>query len=358
MSLTALTLGTVVGLLAQASPTWVVVTERGPEVPEAWSTALEAEVNRTVKMGKNPDASRGDLMVALGCASWDEQCAALVAETVGADIVLSLEVVRHGPGAWVSYQVTTKGAEQLRAKSRVKVPDRADAGLKMAKAVVHEAVTGEPATLLVVETNQVGARVLLDGDAVGTTPWVGVGVRAGDHEIRVEPESGAPIFRRVQVKDGDITNVALVVTVGPAPVEGGGEGDSSVTPASSGSGDTFFYLGVSLLGVAVAGVVVGGLLYGASWVLASTIPGGPGWCNGDSTADDCYLDYTQDEVADQMYLAGLFGLEQDYSNVNEYQAIMTLLVNGLAAVGGVAAGTGALLGVGGAGTLGYSYLAE
>ena len=132
----------------------------------------------------------------------------------------SVEITCDPPGATVVLQTAGQGPcpfrkERVRVGTwllRVSAPGRipVEHGLPVVAGRLATAIIRLPEVpgLLKVESTPAGARVLLDGRDLGTTPVEGVAVALGSHEVRLELDGYRPWVERVEVVIGEAAEVA------------------------------------------------------------------------------------------------------------------------------------------------------
>jgi len=92
---------------------------------------------------------------------------------------------------------------------------------------------------LEVVTDQPGAEVLIDGARVGRTPLRVDGLSAGQHQVSITREGGAPLVREVTVQDGLTVRMDASVAGGPArPMTGAMNGATPAATAPAGQAPT------------------------------------------------------------------------------------------------------------------------
>ncbi len=185
-----------------AAQSAIVIVREAPvsaaELDRARSAAIEVLAERGIRLVRAPDGET--------CERAD--CAAVLAERAGADLVVLVEPEPAEGGLRVRARLVAPGASPTEAVATV-----SDAGVAAATAAALEeafATRSERRSgFLMVRTRPRGARVTVDGRPIGETP-VRRMVRAGQHEVRiVPPDGGEPVARRVTVRALEETSIDL-----------------------------------------------------------------------------------------------------------------------------------------------------
>jgi len=193
------------------------VNEPDSAVVEALNEALKNQIRTS---GMTLSSQGGDVMLAdvefllEDCDPSTNACLDRIAgELFKVDHLIHGIVSGKGESHLVWY---TKG----KGKHREIGPSITDAA--SAKAAAKKLIFGETGKLSVTTKNP-GAEVVIDGDAVGLTPYEGE-LAVGRHEIMVR-KSGFldSSTRKVEVREGDITNVEFELEVDPDAVVDDGE---------------------------------------------------------------------------------------------------------------------------------------
>jgi hypothetical protein len=283
----AVLLAASLALGAQSPSSWVVLVRTDGSVPDSWTQNLQeatksaAQETPGVTWVAPPKVSVEDAQIALGCAGWNEACAAQIASMMSADKVLVLDLEQRGAGAWLHTQVVDKSGATSRARARFELPDRGRDGLKAARVVAAAALTGKPVTVVTIRTDVPGAEVFIDGKRVGRTPLTLADQLApGTHRMELRLENRAPVVKNVEVLAGEVTSVGAVLGAsGPQPLQPTlGEGvvqRDPRPPAVGGASDPgldplFGYITLGVAGVVAA--VGGGLYLGHVGVYLSALP--------------------------------------------------------------------------------------
>lgn len=209
---------------AKGGEGWVVIVRGDESIPDAWTQELRKAAEDAAKSSKKvryvppPEISTKEVELALGCQGWNATCAGQVATMLSANATLTVDIVQRGRGAWLSTELVGSDGKLRGSRERHELPDRADLGLRAARAFVASRVTGTPVTGLVVDTDTPGAAVSLDGANVGQTPVALYDVAPGLHRIEITQEGKAKAEREVDVPKGTIHKVAIVM-VAPSTTE-------------------------------------------------------------------------------------------------------------------------------------------
>jgi len=188
---------------------------------------------------------------------------ALEADADGARVILDgrlvgrtpLEPLAIKPGAY-TLRVELEGHEPWEDRVEVQAGETT-----FAVADLPERVYERPPTpgRLVVSVDPPGARVLLDGELVGTSPVPDLEVAEGTHEVRIERKGYLPETHTVEVSRGGQASVKVALYALPAlPEPGAGQGPTTTaaTPPT-GSSAALRYSGWALVGIAALAVGVG-----------------------------------------------------------------------------------------------------
>ena len=210
---------------------FVVLVRLEQTVPATWEKEIQdvAQAAAAQKHGLEwmapPQVSLEESRTLLGCQSYDAACISQIADTLGAARALYVEVTAHEGKptmlGLVVVTVKTPGKAQWR---QVELPDVDVAGLAATKAFVRGEVMEQPATVLVVTSDVVGASITIDGKVAGVTPLaLTEDVKTGIHEISVEKAGFQPVMRRIDVQKSRLTHMqvplpAIAVAVAPPPV--------------------------------------------------------------------------------------------------------------------------------------------
>lgn len=300
---------------------WVTLVHTTGDVPADWAGALRSAAEGADSARTwlpPPGLSLDELMLTLGCASWDAACAGQAASLLGADNALSIDVVAAGAGATVQIASVARTGAVVGEPDRVEV-SLDDDGRTIAGAWVAGAVKGARPTILVVTADLPGTEVLIDGEPRGVTPVTLVDVIApGEHALVLRREGRAPLSRTISVAGGSITRESGSLAQGPemksTPMVG--EGPPAPLPAPSGDGvPPMAIVGFGIGGVGVvAGIVGVGIAanaFGTLNAVFTTADNGapttrPGICAGaDGTfvAPGCEGPLSPDEIDADLFLA-------------------------------------------------------
>ena len=350
---------------------WVTLVHTGGAVPADWAGTLRAAAegaDRARIWMPPPSLSLDELMLTLGCATWDAACAGQVASLLGADNALSVDVIANGAGAALQIASVAGTGTVVGEPARVEV-SLDDDGRMVASAFVAGAVRGARPTVLVVTADLPGTEVLIDGEPRGVTPLTLVDIIApGEHALLLRREGRAPLSRTITVAAGAITREAGALAQGPPMTSTPSVGEATPEPTlPSPPADgvppmAFVGFGLGGAGV-VAGVVGVGLAAHAFSTLNAvftTAANGtpttkPGICAGpgdtfqapgcgdplspDEINDDLFIDGTSEPDPESRIDAFRLGL-YDTVNVGVVVAAAGLLVGAT----GIAIGFGALSG--------------
>lgn len=253
---------------AKGGDGWVVIVRGDESIPDTWTQELRraaedaAKATKKVRYVSPPEISTKEVELALGCQGWNATCAGQVATMLSANATLTVDIVQRGRGAWLSTELVGSDGKMRGARERHELPDRAELGLRAARAFVASRVTGEPVTGLVVDTDTPGATVMLDGQSVGQTPVALYDVPPGLHRIEISQEGKTTATREVEVPKGTIHKVALVM-VAPSSTNSPTAMAGDSPPAAKDSGAMPPYLGYGVL-AAGGGLLLVALASGAA----------------------------------------------------------------------------------------------
>lgn len=213
-----------------AEKKFVVLVRLEPTVPATWEKEIQdvAQMAAMQKRGLEwmapPQVSLEESRTLLGCQSYDSSCIAQIADTLGAARALYVEVTaKEGKPAMLGLVAVTVKTPNKAQWRQVELPDVDTAGLAATKAFVRGEVLDQPATVLVVTSDVVGANITIDGKPLGVTPLATEDARVGTHDVQVEKAGYQPVMRRVEVQKGRLVHLqvplpAIAVAVAPPPV--------------------------------------------------------------------------------------------------------------------------------------------
>jgi hypothetical protein len=260
-------------LSAPAAPKKGVVplVKLGAGVPASWQEPLvKAAQNAEPKGGQAwvapPAVSLDDAQAALGCATWNDACAAQVASMTGAGGAFLVEVKAVGGGGEVVTRfVNEKGG--ARGTRKLKLDALDPAGLELARAMVGAAAEERDAAYLLVDSDTPGADVKVDGQPKGKTPWPRpIEMSAGAHTVLIAQEGRAPLTFEVTLAPFEIHRVTKTLGAAgpdkaPDPVVGTKVDPPTDEPRdaapAAGDPDTLMYVGFATAGVGGLIAIVG-----------------------------------------------------------------------------------------------------
>jgi hypothetical protein len=239
---------------------WVTLVHTVGAIPADWAGALRAAAE-SADSGRTwmppPSLGLDELMLTLGCASWDAACAAQAASLLGADNALSIDVVASDAGAAVQITSVAKTGALVGEPEKVAVSLDAD-GRRIAAAWVAGAVKGARPTILIVTADLPGTEVVIDGVPRGVTPLTLIDViPPGEHALLLRREGRAPLSRTIGVAGGSITRESGALAQGPAMTSTPTVGEAPPMPLPAPSGDGIPPLAIVGFGLGGAGVVAG-----------------------------------------------------------------------------------------------------
>jgi hypothetical protein len=337
---------------------WVTLVHTTGPVPADWAGSLRAAAEGA-DSGRTwmppPSLSLDELMLTLGCASWDAACAGQAASLLGADNALSIDVAAGGSGATVQIASVARTGAVVGDPEKVDV-SLDDDGRAIAAAWVAGAVKGARPTILVVSADLPGTEVLIDGEARGVTPLTLVDVVApGEHALVLRREGRAPLSRTITVAAGAITREGGALSQGPEMKSTPTVGEAPPTPLPAPSGGGIPPLAIVGFGLGGAGVVAGVVGVGIAANAFATLDAvfttagdgtpttKPGICAGpgDSfVAPGCGDPLSPDEINDDLFIDGTRDPDPD-SRINAFRLGLYDTAN----VGVVVAAAGVLVGV-------------
>jgi hypothetical protein len=213
-----------------ADKKFVVLVRLEPTVPAAWEKEIQ-DVAQMAAMQKDglewmapPQVSLEESRTLLGCQSYDANCIAQIADTLGAARALYVEITaKEGKPTMLGLVAVTVKTPNKSQWRQVELPDVDVAGLAATKAFVRGEVLEQPATVLVVTSDVVGASITIDGKPAGVTPLTIEDAKIGSHDVQVEKAGYQPVMRRVEVQKGRLVHLqvplpAIAVAVAPPPV--------------------------------------------------------------------------------------------------------------------------------------------
>jgi hypothetical protein len=339
---------------------WVTLVHTGGAVPADWAGALRAAAEGAESARTwmpPPSLSLDELMLTLGCATWDAACAGQVASLLGADNALSVDVIANGAGAALQIASVSRNGTVVGEPARVEV-SLDDDGRMVASAFVAGAVRGARPTVLVVTADLPGTEVLIDGEPRGVTPLTLVDIIApGEHGLLLRREGRAPLNRTITVAAGAITREAGALAQGPPMTSTPSVGEATPEPTlPSPPADGVPPLAFVGFGLGGAGVVAGVVGVGLAAHAFSTLNAvfttakdaertpttKPDICAGPGDtfqAPGCGDPLSPDEIDDDLFLEGTSEPDPE-SRINAFRLGLYDTVN----VGVVVAAAGLLVG--------------
>ncbi|MDP2342314.1 MAG: PEGA domain-containing protein [Deltaproteobacteria bacterium] len=277
----ALSLGLAGPTLAAKKPTkpskkpgWVVLVHLSGEVPSSWTERLRLAAQKAQDRNwvDPPAVTLDEVQLVLGCAAWDNPCAAQVAGMSGAVNALVVDVTRNGAGASLRVQAVTAEGVVAAEHDKIELAAVDDDGLKIAEAWVAGAVKGATPTVLVVSSDLEGTEVVVDNIPRGKTPLTLIDqIPVGEHALLMRREGRAPLSRTIQVVAGMNREHGVLSAGGPAmksdPVVGTVKTlppETASTPPPAGEIPPLALVGWGMTGVGGLTAVVTGVL-GALW---------------------------------------------------------------------------------------------
>jgi hypothetical protein len=338
---------------------WVTLIHTGGAVPADWAGALRAAAegaDSTRIWMPPPSLSLDELMLTLGCATWDAACAGQVASLLGADNALSVDVMANGAVAALQIASVARTGTVVGEPARVEV-SLDDDGRTVASAFVAGAVRGARPTVLIVTADLPGTEVLIDGEPRGVTPLTLVDVIApGEHALLLRREGRAPLSRTITVAAGAITREAGALAQGPPMTSTPSVGEVTPQPIlPSPPAEGVPPLAVVGFGLGGAGVVAGVVGVGLAAHAFSTLNAvfttaadgtpttKPGICAGPGDtflAPGCGDPLSPDEINDDLFIDGTPNPDPE-SRIDAFRLGLYDTVN----VGVVVAAAGLLVGV-------------
>jgi hypothetical protein len=200
----------------EAKEGWVFIVRADESIAATWTDELRgaaqaATKKKNIRYVKPPEISTKEVELALGCQGWTATCAGQVATMLNANATLTIDIVQRGRGAWLSMELVGADGAVRGERTRHELPDRAESGLRAAKAFLTARITGVPVTGLVVDTDSPGADVSVDGAPAGKTPLALYDVKPGAHRIVITHPEKADVVREITVPAGEIAKVAVVL---------------------------------------------------------------------------------------------------------------------------------------------------
>lgn len=205
---------------AQKKASWVVLVQVRGDAPASWSDALReaAEESKDRQWVAPPAVSIADAQLALGCTSWNDQCAGQIASMTGATMAVVIDVNGAGSGAAFSVMIVKAGGAAVGPADKLDVPGKNPADLELGRELVRGVVVGQRPAFLFVDTDTPKVEVWLDGKKIGETPFKGK-VPAGDHTMLLCQEGKAPLTKQITVAAGATLRESHSLGAAGPPVE-------------------------------------------------------------------------------------------------------------------------------------------
>lgn len=231
-----------------------------PELVVRLETLFRLELER---LAKKPMPSRREIDRVVTAdqreCTGEEKCLGAIGKRLGVDIVVTGTVGAMGP----NYVLTIKAVDAKSATALGRIespplrgsPDELIDGVRVAayRLLAPEQLHGS----LQIQSDLVGASVLLDGKAIGKTPLASLGVigkqTLGKHKLRVEAAGYSPFEEEVEVRFQKVSQV--VVRLLPS-TEVIGTGKTTVVQRDPIYTKTWFIVGVGVAAV-LAGAYIG-----------------------------------------------------------------------------------------------------
>lgn len=225
------------------------------DVADALYNAVRAqiELHREYSLNDVPPQTLDDLLLALGCASLDADCSAMVSDIVQSQFLAWGELVANAENLGVRMVLWDLGAAaEIRSVAHLLDIESTTTLLEFDAVIGRSLLYGASETLTV-DSTPPGAAVWIDGEEVGVTPLELANVALGIYDVEFVLDGHHPTRRTAVV---DLGGARVVAELDPAPVERVREGPS----AFSETGPWLLVGGGGAL--VVAGVVSGAMSRG------------------------------------------------------------------------------------------------
>jgi hypothetical protein len=196
---------------AQAAPATVVLNVEGqgvgPQITGAMTSVVMAEIRSAPEYAlvDRPRANLSDIALVIGCDAQAAECVASVGEQLGAGALVYGTARAEAGGTRIKIEIFDVASKRVVHRVQKVVPQQKDAvGATRAELarLFSSMRQAERSAKLTISSNVRGARVLLNDEPVGSTPFERDGIAPGTYKVTVARDGFVPWQMVAAISEG------------------------------------------------------------------------------------------------------------------------------------------------------------